>query len=282
MGITKNWKNILSIGLAVLVLFGAVGAVASFATNDSKPAGAVFKVGGLDPETGKYVKTDKTIYTETAIDAYGLRIEPDFECTATYDVYLYDGVDNLLSSELGLEDVYECKDELFAFARIVIHPEMPEDVKEKDFKIHFWNIPEYSAMLKITNSKEESKYDFKNLFVKEKVLEGYTQVSEIGSSINAVDVDEKTSITDVINLNSDYNYYDIYVFVVMPPQSSIYVSIADKNGSIIGNPAIDLADANSTGWYKITVDVDEYKGATSMRVVLPIDYHNCYIYGYND
>ena len=105
MKITRKWKKILSTALACLVLVGAVGAVAAFATNDSKPAGAVFKVGGLDPVTGKYVKTDKSIYTEKAFECIGLRIEPDFDSTVKYDVYYYDADGNLLETHVGLTEI---------------------------------------------------------------------------------------------------------------------------------------------------------------------------------
>lgn len=283
MRITGKWKNILSIGLAVLVLFGAVGAVAAFATNDSKPAGAVFKVGGLDPETGKYVDTDKTIYMEKGVAAYGLRVEPDFESTVTYDVYLYDGEDNFLEAELGNTEVYECENVLACEARIVIHPEIPEDVKEKDFKVRFYEVPKYSSMLNITNSKKNAKYDFNNLFVEKNINNGSALVQGgVGGNINNLQTSSSLSTTDLIEIDGKYDYYDIYVYVSIPPKGSIFANVADINGNIIFQNEINLADETVEGYYKLTINLDDYEEAASMRVSIPIDCTNCYIYGYND
>ena len=283
MRITKKWKNILSIGLAVLVLFGAVGAVAAFATNDSKPAGAVFKVGGLDPETGKYVDTDKTIYMEKGVAAYGLRVEPDFESTVTYDVYLYDGSDNFLEAELGNSEVYECENVLACEARIVIHPTIPEDVKEKDFKVRFYEVQKYASMLNITNSKKNAKYDFNNLFVEKNVLKNFCiNSSGVGGSINNLISSENLSTTDLIELDGKYDYYDVYVYIIIPPKSPVYVNVADSNGVVILAEDLELDGVTVEGWYKTTIDVSEFEDAASMRVSFPNDSKNCYIYGYND
>ena len=283
MKITRKWKKILSTALACLLLVGAVGAVAAFATNDSKPAGAVFKVGGLDPETGKYVKTDKTIYMEKGVAAYGLRIEPDFESTVTYDVYLYDGADDFLEAELGNTEVYECENVLACEARIVIHPEIPEDVKEKDFKVRFYEVAKYSSMLNITNSKKDAKYDFNNLFVEKNINKGSALVQGgVGGNINNLQTSSILSTTDLIEIDGKYDYYDIYVYVLIPPKGSIFANVADINGNIILQNEINLADETVEGYYKLTINLDDYEEAASMRVSIPIDCTNCYIYGYND
>ena len=63
-----KFGRLLVIVLCGAIIIGALGSVVAFAHNDTKSAGAIFKVGGLDETTGKYIENDKTIYTEKAID----------------------------------------------------------------------------------------------------------------------------------------------------------------------------------------------------------------------
>lgn len=281
MRITKKWKNILSIGLAVLVLFGAVGAVASFATNDSKPAGAVFKVGGLDPETGKYVKTDKTIYTETAIDAYGLRIEPDFESTVTYDVYLYDNEDNLVEVILGNSEVYVNKYEFIPSARIVIHPEIPEDVKEKDFKVHIWDVAKYANMLTITNSKEESIYGrFDNLCLTGKEIEGYDLVDIVGGR----EISSKDLVNVIRDIRlGDFDKIDIWIYLDVELKAVPAFAFYKKDGTYIVHHHINPDDFDRPVWTKLTIDLTEFEEEYIFDASIPVTSSGkIYVYGYND
>ena len=278
----KLGRTLLTIGCVALCI-ACLGAVVAFAKDDTKPVTSLeFSRGGLDPETGTYVETKKTLYTENGIQAHGLRIEPDFESTVSYDVYLYDGSDNLLEVKSDIKGVFINKVELASHVRIVIHPSIPEGVKEKNFEIKPWEIQKYASMLNISVSKEGSKYDFENLFVEETLSKGYELSNTTGEPINTVIESTISSITDIIEIDDKYDYYDVWVYVIMPPRSSIYVNLADAEGNIIGGPAIDMTGESSTGWYKCTVDLEDWEGAESMRVTVPIDYHNCYIYGYND
>ncbi len=273
----RSWKNILSIGLAVLVLFGAVGAVASFATNDSKPAGAVFKVGGLDPETGKYVKTDKTIYTEEAIDAYGLRIEPDFESTVTYDIYYYDGEDKLLAVVDGLTEVYDEDFEVAEKCRIVVHPEIPEDTKEKDFKVYFWEVMKYANMLDVTVSKKSSKVEYSNIYDEEIMLEGFTIVSDSSVIETSTNYIEKSTskVSTPIEVDSEEEKIEVWIRHDLPPQYITYIIFFDEEGKYISCYSESIEKFNNNGWSKITFDVPE--NAEDLVFVLPID-AECYAF----
>ena len=288
MRITKNWKNIISIALAALVLFGAVGAVAAFATNDNKPAGAVFKVGGLDPETGKYVDTDKTIYTEDAFFCDGLKVTPDFECTVTYDVYYYDSNDNFVDKALGLDDVYTQEYEFAQYARIVIHPEIPEDVKEKDFKIHFWDIAKYSSQIDITVAKDpETVYETDNLYNAEKVIASSTiEKLDTATKFQVVDCDGM-HVTPKIEIDVDYDYYDIWV--LLEPDDDFYPCyvVYNEDGTkaevegATTYKTVNPTDYDRPIWIKMTIEVDEEFEGKYFRVSVS-DQSKCYIYGYND
>lgn len=292
MRITKNWKNILSIGLAVLVLFGAVGAVAAFATNDSKPAGAVFKVGGLDLETGKYVKTDKTIYTEKAIDAYGLRIEPDFESTVTYDIYYYDNEDKLLRVFDNLTDVYDQDFEVASKCRIVIHPEIPEDTKEKDFKVHFWDIAKYASMIKITVSKESNGINYENMYNKETLITGKCLSFNYDSDGKPIlpKIDSLVDLTDgastpVIEVDEGIDGVIIFAKLEYPPTHYGFFYLANEDLQCISAKSMTSSLSKlGDGWHVVKLENNELGDAKFVRACFDNihDVEEVYIYTYND
>ena len=284
-----KFKKGLCIALAIILGLVALGAVATFADNDTKSAGATFKVGGLDPVTGKFVETDKSLYTEKAINAYGLRIEPDFESTLTYDVYYYNVDDILIEKRLGLTDVYTSKIEHAQYARIVIHPDIPDDVKEKDFKVGVFDVMKYASQLKITVSKDVSKYgDFENLFNEDMVrynseLEYLTASSSLKH--NFIDSEEGYKAFDGVNVDGDYKYYDVFIYIPTASDSEVH-QIALFNGEgtdSLFTEYINSGPINKPTWVKITIEIpelDDYKDvfigghvAGNSRV---------YIYGYND
>ena len=292
MKITRKWKKILSTALACLLLVGAVGAVASFATNDSKPAGAVFKVGGLDPVTGKYVDTDKSIYTETAIDAYGLRIEPDFESTVTYDIYYYDNEDKLLRVVSGQTEVYDADFEVAPKCRIVIRPEIPEDTKEKDFKVHFWDIAKYASMLKITVSKKSNGINYENMYNKETLITGK------GISLNYDNdgkpilpkIDSLVDLTDgastpLIEVDESIDGVIIFAKLEYPPTHYGFFYLANEDMQCISAKSMTSSLSKlGDGWHVIKLENSELGDAKFVRACF--DNINAvkevYIYTYND
>lgn len=283
-------KKIIGIVFVGALIVGILSSFAVFA-NDSQPAGAIFKVGGLDETTGKYVENDQTIYTEKAIDCYGLRIEPDFESTVTYDIFYYDANDVLLEKRLGLTDVY---DEEFIVAekcRIVIHPDIPDDVDEDDFKVRLWNVPKYSSMLKITVAKTPEEildYD-NNLFNASELDVGHG----IGSTSTKIDdISELVSgqITPVLELDTKFDGYYVFINKVYPPDDYAHVVVADESGNIILHHGININGIGQNeqgvgtyycdGWYYAKIELPE--DAALMRVSMSNTVENCYIYGYND
>lgn len=268
---TRKMKKTLSTILAVILIVGAVGAVAAFATNDSKPAGAMFKVGGLNPTTGKYVDTDKSIYTEKAFDCFGLRVEPDFESTVTYDIYYYDDDEKLLRVVEGLTEVYSEKFELAAKCRILIHPEIPDDVKEKDFKVSIFDVAKYASMLNITVSKEASTLDFTNLYDEEFMMYGQSIVTSEGTINKATDyrADAKSKVSPLVEIDKGEDTLEVWVKHELPPPVSTFVVFFDGDGNYINHHQEDIKSFDDSGWKKYSFEIPE--DAEGVVFILPTD-----------
>ncbi|MBQ9703494.1 MAG: hypothetical protein IJV68_03005 [Clostridia bacterium] len=268
-------KKIFCIILAIFLGALAFGTISTVFANDTKPAGAIFNVGGLDPETGEYVENDKTIYTEKAIKCNGLRIEPDFDSTVTYDVYFYDEHDTLLYKELGLEKVYVSEFELAEYARIVIHPEIPEDVEEKDFKVDIFDVVKYSDMLDITVSKEEAVYDFNNLYDEKTMLKGYTIVAD-GGIVNGIDeyIEEPTSkVSNLVKLDKYEDTIDVWVRHKLPPVYTTFIMFIDAEGGVIESNSYRIETFDENGWKNFSFEIPD--NAVGVVFIMPID-AECY------
>lgn len=276
-------KKIIGIFLVGALLIGILSSFAVFA-NDSKPVTSlVFSRGGIDSETGIYVETNKSIYTEKAILANGLRIEPDFESSVTFDVFYYDKNDVLLEKILGLKGVYEQEYEFAQYVRIVIHPEIPDGVREKDFKINLWEINKYASMIKVKNSVKPSVYgDFTNLFNAEKSLKGYTIVGDEDATFTNPAEYPSAMVSNVINCE-DITNVDVLLKFSIPPQQSLHVRYVNENGELIEDEELNdhfyLGDILESEWVTFTFEIPE--DAVEMRFEMPYD-SNVYIYGYND
>ena len=159
-----NWKSLLTAVLAVLLFAGAVVGIASMGGKETKTISSLsFKVGAID-ENGVFAKSDTSIYTKDMFECQGLKIEPDFETTGTYQVFYY-GEDKAF---LGATEVMEANAGAYAkgeefteakYARIVITPEIPvdEDGKEiEDFKIRSLQVAGYANDYTITVNKDQT------------------------------------------------------------------------------------------------------------------------------
>ena len=283
--------RILAFVLFGALIIGALGSVVAFAHNDSKTIfSREFSRGGLDPLTGKYVETNKTIYTEKAFECIGLRIEPDFESTVTFDVYYYDKNENLLDTKLGLTEVYDEDFPLAQYCRIVIHPEIPEDVKEKDFEIEWNKVNKYAKMLKITVDKEQNYLyeESLNLYDPAKVNEGksFSNITSETSTSDLISV-AGCKVTHNIVVDGTYEYYDVYVLFETTAEDYSICGIFNSDGSIANTDGAYEArnpfDFDKPIWVKMTLEVpeaDDYEGM-HLAVAMPLE-SNCYIYGYND
>ena len=74
-------KEILSIGLGILLTVGAVigiSALTSKSEETTKEINPTYAIGGLT-EDGKYLETEESIYTKDAFECQGLDIDLDFK-----------------------------------------------------------------------------------------------------------------------------------------------------------------------------------------------------------
>ena len=296
----SKFKKILCVVLVIGAVVGIGALVNSFARNDYKTVrSSEFSVGALD-ENGKYVEDKQSIYTKDAFECIGLRIEPDFESNVTYDVYYYDYNETLVEVKSGLDSVYDEDFPLAKLARIVIHPEIPSDVKEKDFKIASWEINSYAKNLKITVDKEQDyKYsDGMNLYVAEEST--LNMNFQNGSDPSPANYNSKelfdatgtafpVKVSNKINVDGVYDCYDIYVHLEANEGRWPVVALFGSDGKTIyadGDYVYDVVDASSVVkpiWVKLTIKVpslESYEGVHLM-VSMPDD-SECYVFGYND
>ena len=139
---------IATVAIIALVILVAALAVTLFRPEMRTIKPGVFSVGGLD-ENGKFVENNQAIYTEKLIECDGLTIDRDFESTVKYEVFFYDENEAFLESSGSLEGRFT-EDEIpegAEFCRIMIVPEIPEDVDADEFKIGIFKVRGYAKQL---------------------------------------------------------------------------------------------------------------------------------------
>jgi hypothetical protein len=291
------WKNVLCAVLVIAAVVGLGAGVSALAKRDTKTIGATaFTRGGLN-EKGEYVETNQTLYTEKAFNCIGLRVEPDFEFKGTYDVYYYDYDGTFLESRLGLSKVYAEDYPLAMTARIVIHPEIPEDVKKSDYKIAFYEIASIASKLKITVDKVQEREYSANLYDESSALEGKTFHQDGVSVFEWLILDDQLipyefcKTSNKIFINGKYNKFDMYFRFEeekLPPDAYLTAVLSDENGKVVAVDGVacevnlDAGNVNDHEWYKITIEVPEDSNASFLRISMPADTENCYVFGYND
>ena len=281
----KYFKNktikIIALVLVCITALGLVGGITvSVASDTKKISASVFSRGGLD-ENGKYVKTNKTLYTEEAFGCIGLRVEPDFEANLTYDVYYYDYKNNLIEIVPGLSDVYDVDYPLAKMCRIVIHPEIPSDVSEKDFEVGYFEVRKIAKTLKITVDKNQDYLysDSGNFYDEDNVTDG--QIITVTDGKATVTNDATMKTTNKIEITDQFEKYDIFVRSSSAHLEKSVSIIATSADSVKYTANFDLTAANVDEWCRMTVEVKKFEEADYLRVSLPSD-AECYIFGYND
>ena len=272
-------KKILSLVLTIAIALGAIGGVVALVKNDNKKIGAsAFTRGGLD-ENGKYVESNVSIYTEEAFYCKGLRIEPDFEFSGTFDVYYYTNDNEFIEAKTGMSAVYDEDYPLAVKARIVIHADT-ELTKDKDFKIRFYEVPKYANELKITVNKDQELASVisPNLYREDDTVEGkaFYPFANEDWNINTLEDASNGLVSNLITLNDEYDYIEVYYFVPENLYRSVFVCFADETGgyvhSVYGNTAYEeQADYVVGKWVCERIDLRDAKleNAASMRIVTP-------------
>ncbi len=282
----SKWKAVLSATLCVALLVGAIGGIVAITKRETKriPASS-FSLGALNADTGKYEPSKKAIYTKEMFKCQGLRVEPDFEAGCTYDVFYYDYDGRLLDKNLGLSEIYDEDFPLAEYARIVIHPEIPEDVDEDEFKIKFYEVLGIARKLTITVDREQKDKDGKsfNLYNDAAALQD-TTISDDATAVGSVIETESCSgvkVSEQIALEDSFKYVDIYIRIKENKGASacaLVVTSADKK--VVYSTWYDASDLMAGEWCRFTVKLPEAEGEQSLFVRLPSD-ADCYIFGYN-
>ena len=154
MKITRKWKKILSTALACLLLVGAVGAVASFATNDTKTVSSLaFGIGAIDIVEGTNKKDNRAIFTKDLIACDGLKVSPNFDNTSNYQIFWYN-YDKVYIGCTSRTVTNNAKFDgnvpyLAEYARIVIYP---NDLEEN---LNIFDISKYTKNIDITVNKKQ-------------------------------------------------------------------------------------------------------------------------------
>lgn len=146
--------KIISVVLVVATLIGVVAVIGHFAKNNAEDDGLIkvspsYKIGELNSE-GKYVETQKSIYTKESFECQGLVVESEFDSTVTYNIYFYDSNGNYISSTGKQEGNYnKAIPSAASHCRIVITP-------NEDDKISWYEINGYAKQLTVKVSKDQS------------------------------------------------------------------------------------------------------------------------------
>ena len=103
----------LKIALIVVLILAAVGGgtagIISLVDSDKFDTKNIsdlsFGVGGLD-STGKYMSTDKSIYTKDAFECQGLSVSLEFDSEISYQIYFYDQNNDFVHTTGKLEGAF--------------------------------------------------------------------------------------------------------------------------------------------------------------------------------
>ena len=155
----KKWtlRRVLSLGLAVLMIVGAVAGIAALTkslTADQKTISPTFQRGEIDVKTGEQKESNSSLYSDP-FDAKGLTIELDFDAKLSYRVFWYEketGNFNYCTESLTqgakLYAPAECE------ARIVLTP-LWDKLEDDDNEISWYEVWSYSSKITILVDKDQ-------------------------------------------------------------------------------------------------------------------------------
>ena len=224
----RKFKSIISTFLCLALLGGAVFGVTKLLKNDSDTVeikNSAFAVGGLDEE-GKYVENKQTLYTKEEFECQGLKVNLAFDFTGSYQIFFYDYFGNFLSSSDVLSSDFD--DDLpinTRYARIMIIPEIPEDVETEDFKINF--VDKHSILSDVTIIVDKVQKFPSYAYESRKGIEYY--VNEAGSLMERENEDFSSAVLDV-----DFDYFVINNSTEYP--ITVFMQTRDGTDTIVVAP----------------------------------------------
>lgn len=251
-----RWKEILCFVLLAAIGIGAIVGIASALTTKEKQVSSFAFARGAIDENGEYVESDRSIYTEDLIECHGLRIEPDFEATGTYQVFYYSDAKVFV----GASELFDCasdgiykKGDSYSFAkycRVVYTPEVPKDDDgyiDEDFKIRFYNLFSYADQINIYVNKNQT-YDRVGLFLEKEenvdksilydsVSKTYQLVDNPGfSTTDYIDVSGMNQLKLVYSIGGD----GVYTYIFLDSDGGVITcdnALGESNFTILNVPA---------------------------------------------
>ena len=156
----KKWtlRRILSLGLAVLMIVGAVAGIAAVTkrlTADQKTISPTFERGCIDANTGKAVETNSSLYTPEAFPAKGLEIQLDFDAHLSYQIFWYDEYGTFKYCTDVMTQGGEWYTPVNCQARLVITP-LWNELDDDDGEIAWYEKWTYTSGIEILVDKDQT------------------------------------------------------------------------------------------------------------------------------
>ena len=218
----KLFKGIFSTFIIVLVfILGASFISNIIKSNDDglKKINLTWEIGGLT-STGKYVESDKSIYTKNLFDCNGLEVELDFDNNIKYQVFFYDEEDTFVeSSQVLIESEKFTIPEDVTQARIVVTPIFDMKLESEKQVVTWYTKAKYYSQLDIYVSTL-------------KLLD-----NEVEEGIYKVNITESSSLDRTIimmtgqeELGFDTDFYRIYLYDGLDTTGFIHVIHTENIG----------------------------------------------------
>lgn len=240
----KKIKGIISaiiVGVVLIAAFAGINALTKIKTKQISPI--AFKVGSVG-ENGEYVECETSIYTKDLFECQGLSVVPKFEAKGTYQIFYYDYDMNYLgaSPERDVSEGTYIRGSDFSFGkycRIMITPELPEDVE----KIAFYETLTYAGDYKITVNKKQNFKISAALETLDNSFEalGTGYVDFVNHTGFVSSNSSKMYFYNVIDVS---NYDTVYIKML---KSSYYEGIRNPDNSSTPLPYVYEYNTNSAG-----------------------------------
>lgn len=161
----NQWAYITAIFLAVVLTVGLVAGIVALTGKKADEGKVIVKLDyeiGTINETGKYVESEKSIYSD-AFECKGLKITLDFDNSIKYRIHFYDESNVHISTTAYLESGFPTTaltvpDTAF-YARIEITPEWDSDVKAENRVVKWYNVNKYANQLTVQVDAEDAEVE---------------------------------------------------------------------------------------------------------------------------
>lgn len=275
----KNTKTALIwilVGVLVIASLAVIIALTRTNTEDErveiKPA---FAIGGLD-DAGKYVDTDKTLYTKDAFACEGLEVKLNFDATISYQVFYYNEDEEFISASETLTATHTATlPEGAEYARLVVSPDWT-GVEVEDQEITTLSKTKYTSQLKIlvanenyVNTKSFTLFGngvMANAYASEIVPVNYEEykldIVPSGSYSDCLDHvnNGDVSLFLITFLDDEYKAFDKYLTLTNESIEEIYDEVSDTSTyyitftieSLLQSAVLDVKDASSVKYLIIT------------------------------